>query len=147
MVYKLVVFKVENRKLRLVCVNCSLVNMKSKKELEQELREEYGSDEYPLVRTVKISSLTEDQLIVMLEDKGIPVEYPVTRQYLEDMMMAVLDGSDEVVNVDVVSIESMTEIQLKEALEKINKSKKTIRQIQQEFAENCGYGDDIIWDQ
>lgn len=121
--------------------------MKSKKELEQELREEYGSDEYPLVRTVKISSLTEDQLIVMLEDKGIPVEYPVTRQYLEDMMMAVLDGSDEVVNVDVVSIESMTEIQLKEALQKINKSKKTIRQIQQELAENCGYGDDIIWDQ
>ena len=75
-----------------------------------------------------------------------------TRQELENSLSDSLDGSDDVLLIDSVKIELLNVGQLEEALSKISrpkpkpKPKKTIRQTQQELAENCGYGEDIIWD-
>ncbi|XP_073843162.1 uncharacterized protein isoform X1 [Musca autumnalis] len=117
-----------------------------KKKLRDELREILGTDEYPLVRKAKVCDLTEEQLVTMLTERQITVEYPIDRLLCEALLMSVVE-SDTVVLVEVVKIDSLTVLQLEEAITKVSKPRKTIREIQQELAKNCGFGDDIIWDQ
>ncbi|XP_061389501.1 uncharacterized protein LOC133324674 [Musca vetustissima] len=120
---------------------------KEKKKLQEELREIIGSDEYPDVQQIKICNLTEKQLVKMLMERQIDIKYPIDRSLCEAQLVSVIDGYT-VVLVDMVKIDSLSVEQLKEALAKLPKpKKKTIREIQQELAENCGYGNDIIWDQ
>ncbi|XP_073843550.1 uncharacterized protein isoform X2 [Musca autumnalis] len=117
-----------------------------KKKLQDELREILGTDEYPLVRKTKLCDLTEEQLVTMLTERQIIVEYPIDRLLSEALLMTVVE-SDTVVLVEVVKIDSLTVLQLEDAIKKVTKPRKTIREIQQELAKNCGFGDDIIWDQ
>ncbi|XP_073843345.1 uncharacterized protein [Musca autumnalis] len=117
-----------------------------KKKLQDELREILGTDEYPLVKKTKLCDLTEEQLVTMLTERQITVEYPIDRLLCEALLMSVVE-SDTVALVEVVKIDSLTVLQLEEAIKKVSKPRKTIREIQQELAKNCGFGDDIIWDQ
>uniref|UniRef100_A0A1I8Q4C6 DUF4781 domain-containing protein n=1 Tax=Stomoxys calcitrans TaxID=35570 RepID=A0A1I8Q4C6_STOCA len=116
-------------------------------EMRQELLEEFGSEEYPYVKTVKISSLTTEKLTKMLKEKDIPFEDSMEREQLEELLKFAMGGGDEIVEIEVVKIDRMSYDQLKEALAKVTKPKKSIREIQQELAENCGFGEAIIWDQ
>lgn len=122
------------------------MSKKDKQKLQDELREQIGSDEYPLVKDTKIYDLTEEQLVTMLTERKIAVEYPIDRLLCEALLKASVNG-DTVVLVELVKIDSLTYSQLEEAIKKVTKPRKTIREIQQELAKNCGYGDDVIWDQ
>ncbi|XP_058983978.1 uncharacterized protein LOC131804795 [Musca domestica] len=122
------------------------MSKKDKQKLQDELREQIGSDEYPLVKNTKIYDLTEEQLVTMLTERKIAVEYPIDRVLCEALLKASVNG-DTVVLVELVKIDSLTYSQLEEAIKKVTKPRKTIREIQQELAKNCGYGDDVIWDQ
>ncbi|XP_073843189.1 uncharacterized protein isoform X2 [Musca autumnalis] len=119
---------------------------RSKKELHTELRKLIGTDVYPLVKSITIDTLTEDQLIEELTERQIVVEYPIDRRLCENLLRNAVKG-DEVLLVEVVKIDTLTVSQLEEAFKEVAKSRKTIREIQQEMAENCGYGDYIVWDQ
>lgn len=119
--------------------------MASVRKLQKELLEEYGCDEYPLVITKYIKWLTDEELKDILKDKNIDIK-DFDRQFMEDMLQACLEGSNEVVTVNLVKITDMGRMQLEAALKKIRESQKTIREAQQELAQNCGYADDVIWD-
>lgn len=119
---------------------------KSRKELERDVLEDVGSDEYPWVKQVNISSLRVKQLIEVLEDKNVSIKYPVSRETLEDSLRTVC-GTDKLVTIDVLKINSMSDYQLEEIAYTFYKTKRTIRQCQQELAQSFGHLDNnVTWD-
>ncbi|XP_075145965.1 uncharacterized protein LOC142220623 [Haematobia irritans] len=128
--------------------------MESREDLIKKLRYVVGSDEFPLVRKVKITSLSTEKIIKLLVDRNFMVENSMGRSQLEGLLKQLMGGSDYVINVDEVKIESMLYNELKASLLQLGYSEnvqtsnrdQTIRDKQQTLAENCGFGKNVTWD-
>lgn len=154
--------------------------MRSKEELQQQLIEDIGTNEIPLVRTRNISEISLEQLQELLLENDLVFER--SREQMEAKLMPKL-GSWDVDIVEMVKIDTLNVIELEEILNKITRHpgqdetnnnnsnieaanlqeennnveannetesqepvRKTIREVQQELASNCGFGNEIIWD-
>ncbi|XP_065360613.1 uncharacterized protein pst [Calliphora vicina] len=144
--------------------------MRTKEQLQQQLRADIGTDKIPIVRRTKVSSLSLEQLQEIMLEKNIAAEG--SREHMENILVTSL-GCNEVDIVDMVRIDSLNVIQLEELLSGISRTpeenivfnemesqskaageelpaiaaaKKNIKEAQQELAQNCGFGDQIIWD-
>uniref|UniRef100_A0A1I8NXR2 DUF4781 domain-containing protein n=1 Tax=Stomoxys calcitrans TaxID=35570 RepID=A0A1I8NXR2_STOCA len=120
--------------------------MATRKQLEKEMRDVLGGNKYSVAKKLKIASLSTKKLIAFLKARSVPIEYPTERAYLVDLLKAVMDGSDEILDIQEVDIENMTDVELQMGVLQVCKPKKSVREIQQELAENCGFQQAVIWD-
>ncbi|XP_023298631.2 uncharacterized protein LOC111681138 [Lucilia cuprina] len=92
--------------------------MMSKEQLQQQLREDIGSDEIPIVKSMDVSALSLQQLKELMLEHQLSLEG--SRAEMENALIASL-GCKQVDIVEMVTIDTLNVVQLEELLSGISR--------------------------